>query len=394
MKEKVKKFWLVMPAVVLPFAVFFCWAIGIVGGPEVSAQERKGRFNLSLPIAIPSKDSAWNKMNFYEQAERDSIKRRLMMKQDPLFQVEHVGRDTVDSNTVRVNKRLDQINAMIDERARVDRSSRSVGTSRGSMPVAPAPRVAASGRDVDRLERMMQMMTDKDQDDEQMRQLQSVMDKMLQLQKGDRSSLKPGDECADSTSKFELPLRVYTREETDITSVYTSNRFYGLDDVLSVADSMKNEAVLAEIESDQRVVDGQSIRLRLMQNIFIAGRRVPENNVIVGVAKFRGDRLLVTISSIIDRQKILPVSLSVYAMDGVEGIPIQQTATPQAAGQMVDRSLQGVNVNSFDAALLAQAGNAAMQATKGLLKKRQRQRRIQLAAGFPILLINTKSHSL
>src|ERR1700755_2697666 len=85
--ERKRNFLLVLPVMVLPFIVFFCWVVGIVGGDALRAQERNGahRFNLTLPTAAGSKDSAWNKMNFYEQADRDSAKRRSLMKQDPLF---------------------------------------------------------------------------------------------------------------------------------------------------------------------------------------------------------------------------------------------------------------------------------------------------------------------
>ncbi|MFT3947164.1 MAG: hypothetical protein QM763_09345 [Agriterribacter sp.] len=85
-----RKFLLFLPVLILPFLTLLLWTLGIVG--EVKAgQEKINSFsglNLNLPSAAPAKDSAWNKMKYYEQAERDSAKLRSYLKSDPYRRLE------------------------------------------------------------------------------------------------------------------------------------------------------------------------------------------------------------------------------------------------------------------------------------------------------------------
>src|SRR5690242_446580 len=84
-----RKFLLVLPVLVIPFLLLLVWTLGLVGDVKAENTSTKQQgFNLQLPDAAPAKDSNWNKLKYYEQADRDSAKLRSMLKSDPYRKLE------------------------------------------------------------------------------------------------------------------------------------------------------------------------------------------------------------------------------------------------------------------------------------------------------------------
>ena len=73
----------------------------------------------------------------------------------------------------------------------------------------------------------------------------------------------------------------------------------------------------------QSVTDGQTVRLRLLEPMAVAGRTIPRGAVVVGTGKIQGERLDIEISSLEYDGTIIPVELEVFEKDGQHGIFIQ-----------------------------------------------------------------------
>lgn len=80
-----RKFLMVLPVLVLPFLILLVWTLGLVGDTkaETGAAKKYQGLNLNLPSAAPAKDSNWNKLKYYEQADKDSMKLKSLLKNDP-----------------------------------------------------------------------------------------------------------------------------------------------------------------------------------------------------------------------------------------------------------------------------------------------------------------------
>ena len=67
-------------------------------------------FNSNLPGALPSKDSSWNKLKFYEEADKDSAKYKTLQRNDPNYSLpafnptNHSLFDTVSNNSLASNR--------------------------------------------------------------------------------------------------------------------------------------------------------------------------------------------------------------------------------------------------------------------------------------------------
>ena len=79
--QRQRKFLAILPLIVIPFLTFLLWSLGLIGDNTAATENaaQKG-FNTKLPEAVAGKDSTWNKLRFYEEADKDSAKYRSLVK--------------------------------------------------------------------------------------------------------------------------------------------------------------------------------------------------------------------------------------------------------------------------------------------------------------------------
>jgi len=226
-----RKMMMVFPLLVTPFLTMAFWAMG---GGKGSANKiehtRQQGLNLQLPNANLKDDKMADKMSFYDQADKDSIKLAEEMRNDPYFrnqdsmqkvyenQLEQITQNSVGkfnqpgilqhtrlktspydkTNSPaeeRVMKKLAQLNEAINQpeqnplKDEIMRSLRDTGGYN-------------FGNDVNRLENMMKIMTnDGTENDPEIKQLDNTLDKILDIQHPERVKERIREK---STKKFEL----------------------------------------------------------------------------------------------------------------------------------------------------------------------------------------------
>lgn len=174
-----------------------------------------------------------------------------------------------------------------------------------------------------------------------------------------------------------------------ISNARSQNAFYGLDDEVIGGKSEEN-AIEAVIHDTQEVVAGAAVKMRLLNDIFINGKLIPKDQLIYGVCAISGERLSIEIGSIRTGNYLLPVSLTVHDLDGMEGIYIPGAISRDAAKQTSDEAIQNMQLMTMDPSIGAQAASAGIEATKGLLSKKAKLIKVTVKAGYKILLKDTK----
>lgn len=395
--QRKRKFLLIAPVLVLPFVVFVLWVLGLVGPAEAQGQsETKHGLNLTLPSAIASKDSAWSKLQFYEQADRDSAKLRQQMKQDPFYNKRKTVDELLAASEAKA-KYQPYPDAALDH---ADVEERKVNERIAAIHQElerPTPKKKAVGKRVDTrhdaaevedMETMMRTMQwKKSEPDPEMEQLNAMMEKIMDIQHPDRVSERIRKEAA--------PVKVYAVEleqkgeaTGNVSTRVATNRFYSLEDASTVAE--QPNTIAAVVQEDQQVQEGSIVKLRLTQTVFINGVEIPENEFVYGVARLNNNRMQVRVNGVLYAGNVMPVSLTAFADDGMEGLPVQGGALKGAGNQVIDRSLQSVGVNGLNMGIGAQVAGAAVQAGKSLLKKNNKAVKIMVAAGYPVLLKNVQ----
>lgn len=177
-------------------------------------------------------------------------------------------------------------------------------------------------------------------------------------------------------------------DEEFIQSYGERNRFYTA--CGSEPESDKN-TISACVHGNQTITDGQAVRLRLLEPMGVGERIIPRNTVVVGIARLQGERLSVTLSNIEHKGCIIPIDLSVYDIDGQEGIFIPNSMEVDAAkeiGANMGSSLNSsINISTNAGAQLASdLGKGVINGVSQYISKKMRTVKVHLKAGYKVLL--------
>ena len=407
-----RKLLVVLPLLVLPFVTVMFWALG--GGKmeaaNTQAVEKKG-FNIKLPDANLKEGLSLDKMNYYDQATLDSIKLDELIKKDPnylsqSFQIDstegvsdvtsrkgNTGLNTSvyhDPNEEKVHQKLEALQKVINTPVV------SPVQNRDYTKYTKSNETSMHSNDVDRLEQMMQSMNGQSGDqDPELQQLSGMLENILDIQHPGRvqeklrkaSEQQRGQVFAIATKTKEdniSSLQSAPVNTTAIAGQSLQNGFYSLDESAN-AEFVQN-AVEAVIHETQTIVNGSTIKLRIVNDIFINGTKIPKDNFLFGVASLKGERLAININSLRYNNSLFPVDLSVYDMDGLFGIYIPGAINRDVAKASADRSMQTLGVASLDDSWGAQAAGAGIEAAKSLLSKKVKLVKVVVKAGYMVLL--------
>lgn len=138
------------------------------------------------------------------------------------------------------------------------------------------------------------------------------------------------------------------------------------------------------------MVNGSTVKLRLGNPIFINGILIPKDHFLFGVTSLKGERLTIKINSLRYTNSIFPVDLSVYDMDGLEGIYMPGAINRDVAKSSADRSIQTLGVTSLDDSWGAQAAGMGIETAKNLLSKKVKLVKVVVKAGYKVLIYDEK----
>lgn len=378
-----RKFMLVLPLLTIPFLTMAFWVLG--GGKDSGQRHQEiaqAGLNIDLPDASLDDEKGDDKLSFYNKAREDSIRLRQEMLNDPFYKN---GLDTIAIPEAKIYERIEALNKAIQQPTETEMRK----------PNSFFPYQKAEGQfsnDVERLEHMMQVMNSKEKDDPEIRNLEKMLDKVLDIQHPERVKEKIKEqsirnkEMVFAISRQPLTTTISLLDTSKNASI-EHNGFYGLDE-----DRLSNEqnAIEAVVHQNQTLVTGAVIKLRLLNDIYIAGTLIPKENFVFGIASLNGERLQIDINSIRTGSLLFPVKLKLYDMDGLSGIYIPGAITRDVAKQSADKSLELMELSTMDPSLKAQATAAGINATKTLLSKKAKLVSVMVKAGYKVLLKDQK----
>jgi hypothetical protein len=427
-----RKMMLILPLLVLPFVciVFVALGGGKGTGKNNTAAAGSHGFNMTLPTAhFAKKETALNKLAFYEKADEDSAKLLERMRQDPYHLkintpapakllpqgqafpsiagngsdhfINHLGAiPREDSNANKLLRQLDALKQVLHRPAVPEMPA-------GFAPSAPGasvqPVASSAPLEANQLEKLMEKIKTADtaSSDPKLEKLSGMLDKIIQIQHpgqdppGEKMPATTQAPAALTVTPFHQPaavsnLAAHPSDEVDSGEFEEMEGFYSIDEPEKV-DPIAQNAITAVIPEDQTLVAGATITLRLTQDAVIGGITIPRDNPVYGLIAMNGDRMGVTVSSIRFRQGIYPVSLQVYDMDGLPGIHIPGAITRDVAKESADQGISSMGLTALDPSLAGQAATAGIEAAKTLISRKIKLVRVSVKAGYQVLLRNTKS---
>lgn len=401
-----RKFMLILPLLTLPFLTIIFWAFGGGGGDVTAAnQTTSNGINLKLPDAKFKTEKGLDKLSFYKQAALDSAKQREAEKLDPYWNrfttdsalgVGHVGPDNADNgfeaNRMKVYGKLNELKAALDN------SQKSSGYDQQQTDHRYSLRSYKSSNDFEKLQLMMQRMKEEKTEDPEITQLNNMLDKIAAIQnpppKAENTTVIttaktfPVNTASEKAEVSLLNTRVDQLPVTD-TNTDAATAFYSQTN-FNDSDVSKNEAIEAIIPETQIIVAGSTVKLALINDVTIRDNILPSSTLIYGTASLSNERLKISITSLRIKNSILPVSLDVYDMDGQEGIFVPGSINRTVAKESANSAINGVNTNTIDPSIGAQAASAGIDAAKTLFTKKVKLVRLTIRTGYKILLRDSR----
>lgn len=178
---------------------------------------------------------------------------------------------------------------------------------------------------------------------------------------------------------------------SEFIAEYSKPRNYGFNTAVGSGYSMGKNTIRACVHNDQTLMDGQTVKLRLLEPLQAGNVIVPKNSLVSGSAKVQGERLEILVSSLEYLGNIIPVELAVYDSDGQKGLSIPSSLEQEAAKEAMANIGAGLGTSISFAQSAGQ--QVAMDITRGLMQggsqylaKKFRTVKVHLKANYQVML--------
>lgn len=141
--------------------------------------------------------------------------------------------------------------------------------------------------------------------------------------------------------------------------------------------------VPAVIHDDQVVTNGSTVKIRLLQDIFVEGQKIPKNTFVYGIARFNNERVGIQLQAIRMKNTRIPFQKNVIDKDGIEGLYF-----PNNIGNEMSKEVGGEGIDeAYDRAISGTGVvGSVLSAGKSVLKRRNIEKKVTLKANYNIFL--------
>lgn len=206
---------------------------------------------------------------------------------------------------------------------------------------------------------------------------------------GNGGSQQAPPEKDDKGKRDVQPVQNVAHNVVSTLSAATNER--GFNTSVGVKRSVGRNTIAAVIAGNQSVTNGQSVRLRTTEPMWIGSRLIPRNTALVGAARLQGERLEIEITSVEAGGSIYEVELKVYDSDGQEGINIpnsmESDALHEIGANMGSTMGSSINISTDAGAQIASdVGRGLINGVSQYLTKKMRTVKVHLKSGYRVML--------
>ncbi|SHH23641.1 Bacteroides conjugative transposon TraM protein [Chryseobacterium oranimense] len=174
----------------------------------------------------------------------------------------------------------------------------------------------------------------------------------------------------------------------------TKNRgFYTAGSVEQVV--QPKNSIKACVHDAQTVIGETGVRLRLLEPAQTPQRTIPKGTIVTANAKFQNGRLQLKVTSIELEGNIIPVDITIYDLDGQQGLYVpyspEMNALTEMAGNMSQTSGTSIMLTqNAGQQVAADLSRGVVQGISGYFAKKVRTPKVALKAGHQVFLVSKK----
>ena len=356
----------------------------IIFAPSGDDDAVKGKANMELPDQT-SAGMPDTKLKAYEQEAAQKDKARN------------------DSTINAVTLQLDTVTALAESTVpdEIQNSAAAYQRAQASLQDFYVPeynesaQVAELQARLDELEMQNSMAQQQTQQPDEMELLERSYQLAAQYMGNGNSGNVPPPQTDEKGKRNVQPVQNVSHNVVSTLSAATNDR--GFNTSVGLKRSVGKNTIAAVIAGNQSVTNGQSVKLRTTEPMWIGNRLIPRNTVLVGAARLQDERLEIEISSVECQGSIYDVELKVYDSDGQEGINIPNSMETDALHEIGANmgSTMGSSINiSTDAGaqIASDVGRGLINGVSQYLTKKMRTVKVHLKSGYRVMLYQPENN--
>lgn len=154
-------------------------------------------------------------------------------------------------------------------------------------------------------------------------------------------------------------------------------------------------SVKASIQETQTIIGESVVRLRLLEPAQTPNRTIPQGTILTAIGKFQGGRLQLKVTSIELEGNIIPVDITIYDLDGQQGLNVpyspERNAVTDIVANMGNATGSSFSMNSSTGQQIgSDLSKSAVQGISGYFAKKIRTPKVTLKAGHQVFLVSKK----
>ena len=138
---------------------------------------------------------------------------------------------------------------------------------------------------------------------------------------------------------------------------------------------------------DQKVVDGQRVTVRLLEDYSVDGVFVPANTHLAAMCKV-SDRLELSVRSVEMNGRILPLQLVAYDTDGMAGIYSPETSASRNSRRASSDAISAAN--STFGGLVGDLANTVLRTGATIAKSASGELSVKIVSGYEFYLVKSE----
>ena len=364
----------------------FLVCLWIIFAPNSEDEAAKGKANMELPDQT-SAGMPDTKLKAYEQEAAQKDKARN------------------DSTINAVSMQLDTVTAPVTPAVpdEIQNSAAAYQQAQASLQDFYVPdynesaQVAELQARIDELEMQNAMTLQQAQQPNEMELLERSYQLAAQYMGngGNANGQAPPAQSEEKGKRNVQPVQNVTHNVVSTLSAATNDR--GFNTSVGIKRSAGRNTIAAVIAGDQSVTNGQSVKLRTTEPMWIGNRLIPRQTTLTGLARLQDERLEIEITSVETGGSIYDVELKVYDSDGQEGINIpnsmESDALHEIGANMGSTMGSSMNISTDAGAQIASdVGRGLINGVSQYLTKKMRTVKVHLKSGYRVMLYQPENN--
>ena len=385
----------IIPLIVLPFVMFF----GYQGNQMLSKDDKKEIKKDELSTSLgETQDSILSKNEAYDQFFEKKDDRTMLDGLDKENDSMNIYSDNLDAKQKRY---IDSLNYVRKQQEKRDNEMRK------SYYNPTAPKYSNDDKDYKRSADIIRMLNDggsgktsqdkydsrtadnyykKDNsENDPIKNLKKQMLMMDSLEKSRDPKFQAQYKAEQTLKKNKEKMEKFLNSSLTVKKAGISNEFNTI--------SVKKEPnyVKAVIDADIKGYLGSRIRFRLLEDVQAGRYVIPKGTILYGqISGFTLQRVNLNVVSVLVNGNILPINLSVFDIDGMQGLYVPASAFREMMRELGTNSVQGTTLESgsesFFTSMASNLFSSASQTISNIIRKNK----AKLKYNTYIYLINEK----